>query len=159
MKVRPALSSELTQVYDMGFDVWSGGKPLDQYRVACAESPKYKRGTWYVLEGEAGKLCASLITYELEPAVFGVGSIATAVDRRRQGFASSLTSVVVNLLEAEGAALTYLWSDIGASFYERLGFVPLPEKDQPDPDSVCMVKRSEVIPAGKTMQTIRPGYF
>lgn len=159
MRVRRALPSEFNDVYMMGFDAWSGGKPENEYLDACKSSSKYKTGTWYVLENEEGMLCASLITYALSPQVQGIGSISTPAKLRRQGFASSLTSIVVSILEAEGTALIFLWSDIDPTFYIKLGFEALPLSQQPDPKSVCMVRRGILNSTAQAIQIHIPKYF
>ena len=137
---RKAHQSELDQIYMMGFDVWAEGA-CEDYLTACRSSPKYKRGTWYVLETENGHLITSLIVYALAPDQFGIGSIATPKHLRRQGNASQLISDVIRQIEqASPGATIFLYADIGPDFYERFNFARLPPHAQRYGTTTCMVR-------------------
>jgi predicted N-acetyltransferase YhbS len=158
MLIRKAKPSEFDQIYMMGFDVWAEGPEAD-YLVGCRTSSKYARGTWYVLENESGKLVSSLIVYQLSPGQFGIGSIATPVALRKQGYASVLIAKVLAQLDLISTkTIVFLYSDIEPQFYERFGFVQLPAEAQRYKTTTCMVRCEN--PGGPFAdQSATPEYF
>lgn len=137
-----AISSEFEQIYMMGFDVWADGLEAD-YLNECKISPKYKKGTWYVLK-ENDQLVSSLIVYNLGENIFGIGSIATAKDLRKKGYASKLITDVINQIETDSEKVTiFLYSDIDSKFYERFKFFALPALAQRYKTTTCMVRGQE----------------
>ena len=143
--VREAKPADLTAIYLMGFDAWGEGSSETDYLKGCESSPKYKRGTWFVIEGN-GNLKSSLITYQFENGVFGIGSISTPKSFRNQGWASKLISSIITQIEqSHKSPRIFLYSDITPEFYQRFGFDSLPKIAQRYKSSVCMVKgiRSE----------------
>lgn len=141
-RIRPATPQDLDAIYAMGFDAWGGGQGLEAYLAGCRRSPKYARGTWYVLGEESGRPVSSLITYALpvwrgEPTV-GLGSIATAPERRGQGWASRLIRDILGMLRTEGSVF-YLHADVSPSFYARLGFIALDPRYQRKPGTTTMI--------------------
>lgn len=152
--IRPAEPRDLEAVYRMGYDTWGDSKPVHAYLKACAESPKYRTGTWYVLE-ERGRLMSSLIVHRLADHSFGLGSISTPPERRRNGWASQLISGVLSLLDSQGAETIYLHSDIDALFYARFGFRLLPPDLQRRAGSGAMLRCP---PALFTSIVGSPGY-
>jgi predicted acetyltransferase len=137
-KMREAHPHELNQVYMMGYDCWADGESRNVYLAQCAQSAKYKSGTWYVFEVD-GKLVSSLIAYAFLDDCIGVGSIATDLLERRKGYASKLLKEFIRLKNKQGTRAIYLHSDIGADFYQRLGFSTLSKEYQINRESVCMV--------------------
>jgi GNAT superfamily N-acetyltransferase len=61
----------------------------------------------------------------------GIGAVFTPERHRGQGHARRLIEDIIQAAKAEGAGLALLFSEIGAAYYERLGFrtVPLREVD------------------------------
>jgi ribosomal protein S18 acetylase RimI-like enzyme len=156
--VRQANPADLIQVYLMGFDTWSDGRPEADYLEACQASPKYKRGTWYVLDADS-QLLSSLIVYQLSPERLGIGSIATPKSLRKKGYASKLLSKVISQLEEQyPGAVIFLYSEISPEFYERFGFQRLPPALQRYEEAVCMV-RGRAIQSFGTDRSITPEYF
>jgi predicted N-acetyltransferase YhbS len=139
---RPARPEEMEEVYRMGYDAWADGDGVDAYLASCAASPKYARGRWLVLE-EGGTLLSSLIVYDLGGPAAGLGSIATAPERRGRGYASALVGAAAGAIEGAGKRRVFLFSDIGPEFYERLGFRVLPPRFQFKPGSSCMVRADD----------------
>jgi N-acetylglutamate synthase-like GNAT family acetyltransferase len=143
-KIRRAVQSDLDTIYMMGFDAWAENSSESQYLEACRSSPKYKRGTWYVLE-DSGSLLCSLIVYEFSPLHFGIGSIATPKVLRRKGHASDLISKIVAELERNrGAKILFLYSDISPEFYEKFGFRRVPPEMQKYKTTTCMARGSDI---------------
>ncbi len=127
----------------MGFDAWADGKCFESYLAECAASPKYARGRWLVLAA-GDQLLSSLIVYNLDACAAGLGSIATAPERRRHGHASRLVALAVDAIEAVGKTRIFLFADIAPEFYEKLGFVALPQRFQRKPGSRCMVRAGDL---------------
>ncbi len=71
----------------------------------------------------------------------GIGSVATADAYRKRGLASTLVRRAIQEMERRGMALSLLFTGL-LSFYQRLGFVPVPQPRRllhrplppPDPD-------------------------
>jgi GNAT superfamily N-acetyltransferase len=61
----------------------------------------------------------------------GIGAVFTPQRHRGRGHARRLIEAIVGEAKADGAALALLFSEIGAAYYQRLGFraVPLREVD------------------------------
>lgn len=126
----------------MGYDVWGGSDPEETYIQQCFSSQKYKKGRWYTLEDEAGKIVSSLICYKnifgLSDGCVGIGSIATMPRQRQKGYATHLLKNTVENLREEKIQHIFLYADINPAFYENLGFKALDEKEQKYKPSICM---------------------
>ena len=123
----------------MGFDVWSDDQCKEKYLSGCHDSPKYKKGQWWVLENNNKILLSSAITYDLGNMNWGVGSLATLENFRNNGYASDLLKSVSVELFGNGAKNIFLFADINSGFYEKQGFVCLPGKFQKYKSSTCMI--------------------
>ncbi|WP_313893610.1 GNAT family N-acetyltransferase [Psychrobacillus sp.] len=162
-KIREATKEDMIEIYKMGFDVWGDYMPVEEYITMCQNSSKYKKGKWYVLEAtDTKELLSSLIVHELNPSedmiVKGIGSIATPVHLRKNGYAFLLVKEIVNKLEQEENCNNFfLYSDIGTEFYKRLGFNVLPNESQKYRDSICMYYSKENDVA--TISFDIPSYF
>ena len=165
-RTRKATTSEMDHIYMMGFDAWTDGQSEEKYLEGCQTSPKYAKGTRYVLEDSEGKAISSLITYDLDSAngkpAIGIGSIATEKMQRKKGFAGQLLWDVINLFfERDGSRVFFLYSDIGPKYYEQFGFIKLPEQFQIRDGSLAMMRCSnevrEILLADPSFQP--PGYF
>lgn len=162
MSVRPASHEDLRNVFVMGYDAWGGDREVDTYIERCFRSPKYKLGSWYVMEKD-GALVSSLIVYRhafhLSPGMAGIGSVATAPEHRRRSHASELIrEVLTRLRQTDGLSLVFLYADVHPDMYARLGFVALPDNLQRYKPSICMVwgERDDV---HKALSTAAPDYF
>ncbi len=143
---RKAINADMNDIFSMGYDEWGDGNSLEEHIEKCLHSKKYEKGQWYVLEDTKGeRIVSSLIAYDLhskgDPAVKGLGTIATAPHARKKGYGSRLIKETMNGLKQEGCHHFFLFSDIDVRFYKRLGFVELPEKYQRYNDTVCMLYR------------------
>lgn len=142
-QVRPARPGDMRSVFLMGWDAWGEGRSRDKHVEECLASPKYAKGRWWVLE-EGGRPASALIAYPMQareglPAV-GIGSVQTEPSLRGRGLAARLVAEVMRLNEAEGIGLFILHSDIGAAYYSRLGFEPLPDRFQLKTGSILMMR-------------------
>lgn len=139
IQTREAAENELDQIYMMGFDVWAEGLSEDYLRE-CRKSPKYKRGTWFVLL-EDDQLVSSLIVYSLGENQFGIGSIATPENFRNKGYASRIIKDVIQKIENKSPkAILFLYSDINPEFYEKFNFCKLPISTQRYETTICMIR-------------------
>jgi ribosomal protein S18 acetylase RimI-like enzyme len=140
LSIREADQNDFDQIYLMGFDVWAEGSAAE-YLAECRSSPKYARGKWYVLENDECQLISSLIVYGLGRNQYGIGSIATSKELRRQGYASTLISEVIRQTESMNPeAIIFLYSDIEPEFYERFNFVQVSPSAQRYKTTTCMVR-------------------
>lgn len=144
MKTRKATPEELDQIYMMGFDVWADGNSKSDYLNACRTSPKYLKGSWFVLTNES-QLLSSLIVYDFGNNIFGIGSISTPLPSRQKGYASELISnVILEIEQKHPAAILFLYSDIQPEFYEKFNFIKLPLKLQRYTTTTCMVRGKNI---------------
>lgn len=143
MLVRDATEKDLESIFMMGFDVWSDGSTSQEYLDSCFNSEKYKRGQWKVLT-DGQRLLSSLIIYPLNKSWFGIGSIATPVKLRNQGWGSKITLEVSKQLESSARTQAiFLFADIKPEFYRNLEFVPLPSEFQEYQSSTCMLRSTD----------------
>jgi len=162
-KIREAQQEDMVDIYMMGYDVWGDNLPSEEYVAMCQNSKKYKKAKWYILEEtDTKELLSSLIIYDLSPSqdeiVKGVGSIATPLHLRNNGYASLLVKETIEEMELkENSSHFFLYSDIGTDFYKKLGFVVLPKEKQRYKDSVCMY-HSKINDVGTILFDI-PNYF
>lgn len=154
MEVRQVKPDELSMVYMMGYDVWSDSQSPEKYISNCASSGKYNQGSWQVLFDE-GKLLSSLIIYtsgfNIPENYCGIGSIATDPNFRNTGYACFLIDAVCQSLEERGFYGVYLHSDIGAYYYERLGFTVISTTN-----STCMLRKFQNT---FDLMNVVPSYF
>lgn len=138
MIYRRANQEDYNEIFLMGYDVWSDGLIEDEYLKNCNESEKYSQGEWWILQ-VAGVIVSSLIVYELKQHWMGIGSLATTLNARNNGCATSLlTSVVKALTAAAAGQPIFLYSDINPNFYKKIGFNQIPAKFQRYRSSVGM---------------------
>jgi len=162
---RLALTGEMDLIYLMGFDAWAEGGDAEAYLEGCRQSTKYKSGQWVVLTAE-GRPVSSLLIHRFEPwdgrVVRGIGSVATEASSRRRGYGQEIVRrAVEDLSRSHHAAVFLLYSDIGKAFYERLGFVAVPDRYQRRAGSTLMAKLDAGIGRGifEANQSGIPGYF
>ncbi|XQY93858.1 GNAT family N-acetyltransferase [Metabacillus sp. HB246100] len=141
MQIREAKIEDMHTIYMMGYDVWGGDLPVEDYIKECSQSIKYQKGNWFLLQDDVtGKILSSCVIYDLElkeMRVIGIGSIATRPEDRRKGYASELVRGVIKEIEhMENCSTFFLYSDIETVFYEKLGFLRFPVQNYLQ--STCM---------------------
>jgi N-acetylglutamate synthase-like GNAT family acetyltransferase len=145
-KYEPASAADFDEIYMMGYDVWAEGATEEAYLADCRNSPKYKTGNWYKLVANTGELLASMIIYPLDEiggrSACGFGSVATAIEQRRKGYAHKMLELANR--DCEDYDAIFLYSDINPEYYQRLGFATLPDSLQSCTTSVCMVKTDDI---------------
>lgn len=144
IEFRKAGTEEYDQIYRMGFDAWADGDSEEEYLTGCRNSPKYKKGTWFVLSVQ-GQLVSSLIVYQFDELAIGIGSIATPLDLRGKGYASKLISSVLDTFEHKNSETTFfLYSDINPEFYEKFGFHKVNSDAQRYKTTTCMIRGKDI---------------
>jgi GNAT superfamily N-acetyltransferase len=119
-----------SQVLRRTHKIWSGGLSYFDYQTYFANQ---KNSTWgrhlelYGLVDENSKVLSSAKLYRLNAryrqkplSLAGIGAVFTAPEERGKGYAAKLISSLVDAVDQFDGAL--LFSDIGADFYNRLGF-------------------------------------
>ncbi len=127
----------LEQVFDHTFPIWNEGLSREAYSKwnrAQVRTPWGRdRLQRFVLLDDDGSYRASLKRYRYDVRVngrdgwmCGLGAVFTPEEHRGRGHATRLIEHVIESSRAEGALLAGLFSEIGARYYERLGFVHVP---------------------------------
>ena len=130
----------LDYIFDNTYPIWNEGLTRTAYGQWNLAQLKTSWGSGHLqrfaLLDEDGNLLASAKRYRhdihldgREGWMAGIGAVFTPVEARGRGHASRLIQLLVERERAAGAMLAGLFSEIGAGFYERLGFrtVPLDE--------------------------------
>jgi GNAT superfamily N-acetyltransferase len=142
MRLVPADGPLLDRILDNTYPLWNEGLTRDAYGKWNAAQLRTVWGRdhlhrFALVDGD-GRLLASAKRYRLdlrvdghERRVAGIGAVFTPPELRGRGYASQLIALLLQQEQREGAALAALFSEIGTTFYERLGFrvVPLDEVD------------------------------
>ncbi|MCB0367926.1 MAG: GNAT family N-acetyltransferase [Bdellovibrionales bacterium] len=157
--LRKANETDFEEIFMMGFDVWSDGQIKTDYLKECHESPKYKKGQWWVLEDGQKTLLCSAITYDFGHSNWGIGSLATPANLRKQGFASELLKKLTLELFNKSTKSIFLYADISPRFYEKHGFVSLPKEFQKYQSSTCMIKADSPEKIWSEQGFESPNYF
>jgi predicted N-acetyltransferase YhbS len=116
--------------------IWSEGlTPLayERYWAAQIATPWGRRGLrrYALMDGETALASAKLYTFDAmldgNPVrVAGLGAVFTQPEFRGRGAARDLIEGLLEKATADGADLALLFSEIGANYYERLGFTTIP---------------------------------
>ena len=137
MRLVPAEGPLLEEVLDLTFPIWGEGLSRGAYGQWNAAQLKTTWGRQHLrrfalLDGQ-GRLLASAKRYRL-PArldgkdgfVSGLGAVFTHPDHRSRGYATAILEHLIEEAQQDGALAAALFSEIGSSFYERLGFAAVP---------------------------------
>jgi GNAT superfamily N-acetyltransferase len=140
VRVVRAEGALLEQILDLTFPIWHEGLTPTAYGQWNAAQMKTPWGRAHLqrlaMVGDDGTLLASLKRYRYDVRVdgrdgwmCGFGAVFTPPAQRGRGYAVQLVERVIEEERRDGALFAALFSEIGASFYERLGFrtVPLDE--------------------------------
>ena len=146
MNLREAEEKDFETIYMMGYDAWGDGLSKSDYLLTCKSSIKYKNGKWYVLENDDKVLLSSLLIHNLNHLncgtgleIRGIGSISTPIYLRKQGYGSNLILRTMSYINRDiPIDIWFLYSDIGAAFYSKLKFEPLPSDFQKRTSSLLM---------------------
>jgi predicted N-acetyltransferase YhbS len=130
----------LEQILDLTTSVWSEGlsrAAYGQWNAAQAKTPWGRRHLQRVaLVDDAGRLLSTAKRYRQDVRLdgrdgwmCGIGALFTPPHVRGHGHAARLVETLVEGARRDGALAAGLFSEIGAGYYERLGFrlVPVDE--------------------------------
>ncbi len=128
-RVRVVAPEDEREVLAMGFAAWGAGRTLEEFISSYQDDAHHLRGTAYSLELLDGSRVSALNTVRLSRHRYGLSRVVTEPQRRGQGYATMLLQAVMELLRADEKDIRFLlFSEIGSSFYERLGFQRLPDE-------------------------------
>ena len=134
------LTGEERAAYFRGIQpIWGGGLSEERFQMfqrRLADAPeakgRYRLLGWFV--GDA--LTAAMKAYDLHAEfagkplrVLGIGAVFTPPSLRRRGYAAAMLRAAMEEYGRGGAHAAVLFSDIGARYYERLGFRTLESRE------------------------------
>lgn len=137
MNIVPAEGQLLEEILDHTFQIWNEGlsrSAYGQWNRAQLRTPWAQRHLQRVVSlDDRGRVLATAKEYRFDVRVgdregwmCGIGAVFTPPGQRGKGCASALVEALVLRAQRDGALLASLFSEIGASFYERLGFTVVP---------------------------------
>lgn len=137
MKVIVPEGALLEQIFDQTFPVWNDGltrRAYSQWNSAQMRVPWARdHFSRFALVNDHGQLLSSLKRYRYDIRLdgrdgwmCGLGAVFTPPEQRGHGYAGELIERLLDRERREGALVATLFSEIGAAFYERLGFVVVP---------------------------------
>ena len=131
----------LQQLLDASHPIWADGlspRAYARYNAGQLRTPWGRRHLRrYALVDRHGRPVTSAKRYDLTALLdgrpvrtVGIGAVFTPEPERGQGHAQQIIERVVSSAKAEGAELALLFSEIGTSYYKRLGFTPVSQHEQ-----------------------------
>ena len=127
----------LDQILGLTYEVWNEGlteRAYSQWYRAQIRTPWGRKHLQrFALLDDAGTLLATAKRYRFRMRLdghmgwmAGIGAVFTPPLQRGRGYASQLIERLLELERRDGVLFAGLFSEIGTSFYERLGFVAVP---------------------------------
>ena len=137
MKVVVAEGPLLDQIISLTYDIWNEGlteRGYSQWNAAQLRTPWGRAHLQRLaLVDDAGRLLATAKRYRYRMRLdgqvgwmSGIGAVFTPPLQRGKGYASQLIEQLLEMERKDGALLAGLFSEIGAGYYERFGFRPIP---------------------------------
>jgi GNAT superfamily N-acetyltransferase len=137
MRLEEVRDDPLERVLDWTYPVWNEGLTREAYR-------RWNRGVMETAWGrghlrrlalfDGGRPLATAKRYDIrarlsgqDADIAGIGAVFTPPELRGRGHASALIEAMVDDAGRRGCRAALLFSEIGAPFYERLGFRPIPQ--------------------------------
>lgn len=126
--IHKASQEEMLAADKNSYEVWGEGSSMEEYLIACQTSPRKNRAQCWVLTMNgvvASSLeCHSLLFWHYGSLYsgFGIASVYTHLEMRRQGLAEKLCRYVINVKIENGAQFGLLFSDIAPDYYHKMGF-------------------------------------
>jgi len=127
----------LDHIFDNTYPIWNEGLTRAAYgqwnnaQLKTAWGQRHLQR--FALLDDQGNLLASAKRYRIdvrldgrEGWMAGIGAVFTPESRRGRGYSMKLLEMLIEQERADGALLASLFSEIGAGFYERLGFRTIP---------------------------------
>jgi GNAT superfamily N-acetyltransferase len=136
MQIVSARDGILEAILDETWRIWSDGLSRDaysRYNDAQMKTPWGRRFLDRVALVDGGRPLASAKRYLFRAhldgraiRVMGIGAVFTPPAVRSRGSATALIEQLLEDARADGVDCALLFSEIGASYYERFGFAPIP---------------------------------
>jgi GNAT superfamily N-acetyltransferase len=137
VKIVSAHGALLEHILDHTFTVWHEGLTRAAYGQWNAAQLATKWGRVHLhrvaLVDENGTLLSTAKHYRynvrlrgVDGWMWGLGAVYTPPAHRGRGYATALLEQVIQQARGQGALMAGLFSEIGAPFYERLGFRVVP---------------------------------
>jgi GNAT superfamily N-acetyltransferase len=137
MKLVPADGDLLERILDQTSRIWSEGLTRENYgrwNAAQQRTPWGRRRLQrFALVDAGGDWLATAKRYRYRARLdgraiemCGIGAVFTREDRRGRGYGTAIVEQLLDRERREGVQLAALFSEIGAGFYERLGFTARP---------------------------------
>ncbi len=140
--------SLVEQIVKDSYHIWNEGLSLDHYRRwndIQTRTAWGKGHIWRVALVEGGEYLASAKWYDFEcefkgstflgstfagskVRVLGIGAVFTPENQRGRGRAKELIAKMLAQAEREGYQAAVLFSEIGAPYYEEMGFTVIPRE-------------------------------
>jgi GNAT superfamily N-acetyltransferase len=157
-RVRVVHPEDQSTVLAFGHDAWGNGLAVAEFVGSYATNPNHLRGTRYLFELPSGEIVGNLNTIRFRRSLVGIASMSVVPAQRGRGIASLLLRAVMELFRAEDRATRFmLYSEVGPTLYERVGFSVLPAKLQFHPPAVAMVTGEDEL-SGDEVEFLRE-YF
>ena len=143
----------LDHIFDNTYPIWNEGltrSAYGQWNIAQLKTPWGRDHLHrFALLDDEGNLLASAKRYRHDIRLdgrdgwmAGFGAVFTPESARGRGHATRLLEILIERERANGALMASLFSEIGAGFYERLGF-----RTVPIDEVTVTVKRKDGSPA------------
>ena len=127
----------LDQILGLTYDIWNEGlteRAYAQWYRAQIRTPWGRQHLQrFALVDDAGRLLATAKRYRYRVRLdgrsgwmAGIGAVFTPPLQRGRGYASQLIERLLAMERGDGVLFASLFSEIGTSFYERLGFAAIP---------------------------------
>ena len=137
-ELQRADDSLVERIINDTYPIWNEGLSLDGYRRwnnLQTRTAWGKEHLWRVALVEGHELQASAKWYDLECQfngsmfrVLGIGAVFTPESQRGRGRAPELITRMMARAEQEGYQAALLFSEIGAPYYEQMGFTVIPRE-------------------------------
>jgi predicted N-acetyltransferase YhbS len=140
MRLVTADDGMVREILDDTYPIWNEGLSREAYqkwyRAQRQTAWGRNRLSRHALV-EGGRVVSSAKRYDLDAwvegrraAIVGIGAVFTPESARGQGHAGALIDAMIDDARARGCEHALLFSEIGASYYERLGFRVVPQLER-----------------------------
>jgi GNAT superfamily N-acetyltransferase len=137
MRLVPADGQQLEEILGLTHPIWGEGLTPPAYARWNSAQLKTRWGREHLMRlalvDAAGRLLATAKRYRFDARldgrdgfVSGIAAVFTPPDHRGHGYATALITQLIEQEQRAGALAAVLFSEIGAPFYERLGFAAVP---------------------------------
>jgi GNAT superfamily N-acetyltransferase len=140
VQIAPANPVQLDHVLDQTYPIWGEGLSLGAYKSWNRGQMATRWGRNHlhrVVLTDGGDVLASAKRYDFESVspidsvpIVGIGAVFTPEPLRGRGHARELIELMVRDAESHGCRYALLFSEIGAAYYESMGFRTVPRAMQ-----------------------------